>query len=81
MKKTIQTKNRLTAVVLILGMCLCVAFTPVHAGNICERAFTKCLVDAAIALILTGPQAAAAFAFGCVNGYIWCLKYYVDFGK
>ena len=81
MTKTIQTTKPLTAAVLILSIWLSVGFVPVQAEDICEKAFTKCLVDAAIALILTGPQAAAAFATGCVNGYIWCLKYYVDFGR
>ncbi len=78
----INTKGRtvkLTASVLIVCVLLCVWAPSIHAGNICRKALTKCLVDAVIALILAGPQSSAIFASGCLNGYVWCLTYYVDF--
>jgi hypothetical protein len=43
----------------------------------CDRALTKCSVDAVIAGILSGPQTFLLFASGCLMGYTWCLKYYV----
>ena len=51
----------------------------VQAEKICEKAFSRCLLDAVISLILSGPQTSAIYASGCLNGYIWCLNYYVDF--
>lgn len=77
-----NTKGRtvkLTASVLIVCVLLCAWAPSIHAGNICRKAVTKCLVDAVIALILAGPQTSAIFASGCLNGYVWCLTYYVDF--
>ncbi len=68
---------KLTASTLIVCMLLCAWAPSAHAGNICKRALSKCFVDAVIALILAGPQTAAIFATGCLNGYIWCLTYYV----
>ncbi|MFC2167962.1 hypothetical protein ACFLRW_03180 [Acidobacteriota bacterium] len=79
--KNISKKRtvKFTASALIVLVLFCVAAPSAHAESICRRALTKCLVDAAIALILSGPQAAAIFASGCLNGYIWCITYYVDF--
>ena len=68
-----------TAYVLIVLVLLSAGTASAQSKDICRRAATKCLVDAAIALILAGPHPAAIFAAGCLNGYLWCLKYYVDF--
>jgi len=68
---------KLTASALIVCMLLCVWAPSAHAGNICKKAASKCLIDATIALILAGPQTAAIYASGCLNGYLWCLTYYV----
>ena len=70
-----QAKALASALVfLILGL----AFAPaVQADDVCEEALTKCLVDAVVALIISGPQAAGAYALGCLNGYTWCLKYFI----
>ena len=68
-----------TAGALIVLVLLCAGVPSVQAEGLCRRAMTKCLVDAAIALILAGPQTSAIYATGCFNGYIWCLTYYVDF--
>jgi len=68
-----------TAGALIVLVLLCAGAPSVQAESICRRAMTRCLVDAAIALILAGPQTSAIYATGCFNGYIWCLTYYVDF--
>lgn len=76
------TKGRtvkLTASVLIVCVLLFAWAPSIHAENICRKAITKCLIDAVIALILAGPQTSAIFASGCLNGYVWCLTYYVDF--
>jgi len=70
---------KLTASALIVCVLLCAWAPSAHAGNICKKAVTKCLVDAVIALILAGPHTAAIYTLGCLNGYIWCLTYYVDF--
>jgi len=70
---------KLTASALIVCVLLCAWAPSAHAGNICNKALSKCLVDAVIALILAGPQTAAIYASGCLNGYVWCLTYFVDF--
>ncbi len=69
----------LTAMLLIVLVLLGVCAPSAQAGDICKKALTKCLIDAVITLILAGPQASAIYATGCLNGYIWCLTYYVDF--
>ncbi len=80
MKNNTKGKTvKLTVGVLIVSVLLCAWAPSAHAGDICEKALTKCLVDAVIALILAGPQTSVIFAAGCFNGYIWCLTYYVDF--
>ncbi len=68
---------KLTASTLIVFMLLCAWAPSAHARNICRKAVSKCLIDAVIALILAGPHTAAVYASGCINGYIWCLTYYV----
>ncbi len=70
---------RLTASGLIVLVLLGVWAPCVYAENICKKALTKCFVDAVITLIIAGPQASAILASGCLNGYVWCLTYYVDF--
>ncbi len=69
---------KLTASALIVCVLLCAWAPSAHARNICGRALSKCLIDSVIALILAGPHTAAIFASGCLNGYIWCLTYYVN---
>lgn len=68
---------KLTASALIVCMLLCAWAPSAHARNICNKAVSKCLIDALIAFILAGPHTAAIYASGCLNGYIWCLTYYV----
>ncbi len=68
---------KMTASALIVCMLLCVWAPSAQARDICKKAVSKCLIDAVIALILAGPQTAAIYASGCLNGYIWCLTYYV----
>ena len=77
--KTKRKAVKWTASALIVLVLLCAGAPSAQADSICRRAVTKCLVDAAITLILAGPQTAAIYAAGCFNGYIWCLTYYVDF--
>lgn len=77
--KTKRKTVKLTASVLIVMVLLCAWAPSAHADSICKRAMSKCLVDAFIVLILSGPQVSAIYASGCFNGYIWCLTYYVDF--
>lgn len=77
--KTKRKAVKWTASALIVLVLLCAGAPSAQADSICRRAVIKCLVDAAIALILAGPQTAAIYATGCLNGYIWCLTYYVDF--
>jgi hypothetical protein len=80
MKNMTKRKTvKLTASVLILLVLFCVWAPSARAESICRKAMTKCFVDAAITLILAGPHSAAIYATGCINGYIWCLTYYVDF--
>ena len=78
-KKTKRRTVKLTASALIVLVLLCAWVPSAHADSICKKALSKCFVDAVIALILSGPQASAIYASGCLNGYIWCLTYYVDF--
>jgi len=78
-KNTKSRAAKWTAGALIVLVLLCVGIPSAHADRICKRALTKCLVDAAIALILSGPHTSAIYATGCFNGYVWCLTYYVDF--
>ncbi len=77
--KTKRKTVKWTASALIVLVLLCAGAPSAQAEDLCRRAMTKCLVDAAIALILAGPQTAAIYTAGCFNGYIWCLTYYVDF--
>jgi len=80
MKNNTQRRTvKLTASVLIVLVLLCVWAPSARADSICKKALAKCFVDAVISLILAGPQTGAIYATGCLNGYLWCLTYYVDF--
>lgn len=79
-----STQNRavkLTASTLIVLVLLCSWASAATAERICKNALAKCFVDAVITMIFSGPQTAAFFAAGCLDGYFWCLEYYVDFEK
>ena len=80
MKNNTQRRTvKLTAGVLMVLVLLYAWAPSAHADSICKKALTKCFIDAAVSLILAGPHTAAIYASGCLNGYIWCLTYYVDF--
>lgn len=82
MKTThVRATTNITLAVLIFFVFFGAAAPSAQAENVCEKALAKCLMDAVVSLILSGPQTAAVFAAGCVNGYVWCLKYYVDFQR
>lgn len=78
-----RTKNRrISKVLAAVSIFLILGFVVTSAGwadSICEKALVRCLVDAVVATILAGPETGAAYVLGCLNGYTWCLMYYLDF--
>jgi hypothetical protein len=70
----------LAAGLLVLVMCLSV-IPAAEVDAVCEKALALCLIDAVVTLVLSGPHTGGAYALGCLNGYVWCLNYYMDFNK
>jgi len=66
--------------IIIFGLIVCVCFFLVFSVNasadVCEKALSRCAVDAVIAGLFSGPQSFLLYASGCFMGYSWCLKYY-----
>jgi len=76
-QKNKKASKVLPAVLIVL--ILVPGFNPAWGTDaICEKALVKCLVDAAVATILSGPEAGAAYVLGCLNGYAWCLTYFLE---
>jgi hypothetical protein len=78
-----NTKGRkISKVLAAVSVFLILGFVVTSAGwadTTCEKALVRCLVDAAVATILSGPETGAAYVLGCLNGYTWCLLYYLEF--
>lgn len=80
-KRKNEKISEAVAVLLAVVILAFAAGPSARADDVCERALVKCLVDAAVAAVLSGPEAGAAFALACLNGYTWCLMYYQEFEK
>jgi hypothetical protein len=67
---------------VVTGLIICLIFwsTSVFASEkeACDKAFVKCGVDALIGGFLSGPQMFLFIYSGCLMGYTWCLKYYMQ---
>ena len=78
MEKTGEQKISKVLAVILVCIVLGLTFTSaVQAESVCEKALSRCMVDDVISLILSGPQTGAAYGLGCLNGYVWCLNYYL----
>jgi hypothetical protein len=78
-----RTKDRrISKVLAAVSVFLILGFVVTSAGwadSLCEKALARCLVDAVVATILSGPETGGAYVLGCLNGYTWCLMYYLEF--
>lgn len=82
MKKiNVKTTAKVMVGALAFWVLFCVSAPSLQADGVCAKALVKCMADAVVSLIISGPQTFAAYAGGCLNGYLWCLEYYVDFEK
>ena len=48
------------------------------SGDVCKDALNDCLLDAVVAGLFSGPQTFLLFYSGCLIGYTFCVKYYVQ---
>lgn len=68
---------RIKAGALALLIFVSAAVLPLNANNVCESALVRCEADAIISMIFGGVQVFAAYSFGCLIGYAWCLRYFL----
>jgi hypothetical protein len=70
--------SRILIGALVFSLLTGVVFAPsLHASRaICERALSRCAVDALIAGLTGGPIAFALWGTGCLAGYDFCMRYY-----
>jgi len=68
-----------TAWMIMLAVVLVLAAFPEQsqASDLCQEALEKCGVDAVISVLLGGWPAAAVLMSACINGYVFCQKYFV----
>ncbi|MFO7866758.1 MAG: hypothetical protein R6V02_08105 [Candidatus Aminicenantes bacterium] len=64
------------AAVLAVGMVLTAFPEQARATDICIQALEKCGIDVAISFLIAGWHGAALLAAGCINGYVFCQKYF-----
>jgi len=77
MKKFIKkSPKKLVVVGLIFGLIVLCSSSGFASTEVCEKALSRCGIDAAIAGLFSGPQAFLTYYAGCFMGYSWCLKYY-----
>ena len=82
MKKSFYPKPKAVGI-LALTVCLLgfMVFPQPVSGGVCEKALAKCGADLlfpGIIAFLLSPVSFGAGAAGCLSGYTWCLKYYVE---
>jgi hypothetical protein len=74
-------KKRKSKRAFVVGLMLFVSIFLVSSasasGDVCRTALDKCMTDALIAGLFSGPQTFLVYSSGCLIGYTWCLKYYV----
>ncbi len=66
------------ACVLLVGI---LSVVPVYASDntaVCNKALLKCGIDTAIAGLLSGGTVMWLMTMGCLIGYDFCLKFYVE---
>ena len=70
--------NRILIGALVFSLLIGVILAPsLHASRaVCERALTRCAIDAGIAGLTGGPLVFALWSSGCLMGYDFCLRYY-----
>ena len=72
--------SRILVGALVFSLLMGVVFAPsLHANQaVCERALARCALDAMIAGLTGGPLAFALWGSGCLMGYDFCMRYYVE---
>jgi hypothetical protein len=53
-----------------------VVFAPAARAGVCEVALAGCMVDAGLTMA-QNPMAGLAFMFFCLDGYAFCVHYYI----
>jgi hypothetical protein len=76
MKKVRKLRGKRILAGALVVLALVVLSTAQLGAGVCEGALQRCLIDAALTTILSGPQAGAYYAGVCFLGYSWCLEYY-----
>lgn len=64
----------ITSVLLLFVVLIAPSGLEASRGD-CIRAYVKCGVSAAL-LSIANPALGAAWAGGCLIGYVWCLEFF-----
>ena len=70
--------KRIFGIGLVLFLGIFLVSSGFASGDICREALNDCLVDAVVAGLFGGPQTFLLYYSGCMIGYTFCLKYYVQ---
>jgi len=63
------------SVLLLLAIIISPLGSEVRRRSECRRAYIKCGTNAAL-LSIANPALGAAWAAGCMVGYVWCLEFF-----